>query len=51
MGELKGDQERLSRNGHSGRQSTDSGLMTGTAQESLEVRRIVVEIVRLKGNK
>lgn len=48
MGELEGDQERPSRNEHSGRQSTDSGLMTGTAREPLEVRRIVIEVARLK---
>lgn len=32
--ELEGDQEHLSRKGHGGRQSTDSGLMTDTGQDS-----------------
>ncbi len=46
VGELEGNQERLSRNGHRDRQSTDSELMTGTGREPFEARRIVVEIAQ-----
>jgi hypothetical protein len=46
VGELEGDHERLSRNGHSDRQSTDSGLVTGRGREPFEARRIVVEIAQ-----
>lgn len=40
VGELEGVQERLSRNGHSDRQSTDSGPMTGTGRKPFEARRV-----------